>query len=59
MQTSRWPSGHTELTNGPIRVQVETIEHLFSAIDPMPMRQRELEAEIEGLGGHVGGGAAT
>lgn len=47
MQTSRWPTGHTELTNGPIRVQVETIEHLFSAIDPMPMRQRDLDAEIE------------
>ncbi|MEO6571328.1 MAG: hypothetical protein ABIO83_07245 [Ilumatobacteraceae bacterium] len=47
MQTDRWPSGHTELTNGPIRVQVETIEHLFSAIDPMPMRQRDLDTEIE------------
>lgn len=47
MERSGWPDRHEELSNGPIRVQVETVDHLFSAMDPMPMDQRDLDVEVE------------
>jgi hypothetical protein len=47
MQIGGWPIGHDDISDGPIRVQVTSIGHLFSAMDPTPMDQRELDAEIE------------
>ncbi len=43
MQRRLWPGSPDELSDGPIKVRVPTVEHLFSRIDPAPLPERALD----------------
>ena len=46
MEQRQWPRTHDELVAGPIRVRVATVEHLFNPMDPSPLEERSLNAEV-------------
>ncbi|HNJ96709.1 MAG TPA: hypothetical protein PLV13_01190 [Ilumatobacteraceae bacterium] len=46
MEQRHWPRSHEELSAGPIKVRVPTVEHVFNAMDPTPLEERTLNWEV-------------
>ncbi len=46
MEPRDWSDPTFDPSKGPIQVHVETIEHLFNALDPQPLNVRDLDPEI-------------
>ena len=46
MEQRHWPSSQKELSAGPIKVRVATIDQIFNAMDPTPLEERSLNPEV-------------
>jgi hypothetical protein len=46
MEQRHWPRTHDELSEGPIQVRVATVEAFFNPMDPTPIDERSLNAEV-------------
>lgn len=46
MEQRQWPVTRDELTAGPIRVRVATVEQIFNPMDPSPLAERALDHEV-------------
>ena len=46
MEQRYWPRTNDELSEGPIRVRVTSVEHLFNPMDPSPLAERALDQEV-------------
>jgi len=46
MEQRHWPSSQKELSAGPIKVRVATIDQVFNAMDPTPLEERTLNSEV-------------
>jgi hypothetical protein len=46
MQQRHWPRDVVAFDDGPIRVRVPTVEHLFNPMDPTPLAERSLHPEV-------------
>jgi hypothetical protein len=43
----RWGAGEKQHMDGPIQVRVERVGQLFHTLDPLPFRERDLDAAVE------------
>jgi len=46
MEQRHWPRTHDELNDGPIKVRVASMYQIFNAMDPTPLEERSLNAEV-------------
>ena len=46
MEQRHWPRTHDELNEGPIKVRVASMYQIFNAMDPTPLEERSLNAEV-------------
>lgn len=46
MEQRLFPRDHDELSKGPIKVRVASVERLFNRMDPAPLHERALDMEV-------------
>jgi hypothetical protein len=46
MEQRLWPRTRDELSEGPIKVRVATVDQLFNRMDPTPLQERALDEEV-------------